>query len=158
MEFNYAGQLADEIVRQSTLRGLNRDELRDVLSFAPVDTNQFSNSVPENSQPVSELSHNLYHNFLVRRILVNRLAGDTPSFQPSLRERLFGSLARFSSDKILATLDENILDMMQNSEFPYSVLCKIRTCDFDNSYGTFYTVYRPVLIIPGVIDVDKVRD
>ncbi|MBW2992894.1 hypothetical protein KY345_06785 [Candidatus Woesearchaeota archaeon] len=161
MERDVAQVLADELCKrwECLYRGEERGELANLLSSVEVpESSRFYVEVQDNSKTISETGR--YFNFYVRRILRNRNAkGYEMSTLKGIYNNMISFLAHHPSAPLTRSirLNQDLVDMMDKCEYPYSLLCRFEASDHDNPEERLFRETRPVLVIPGVEDIAKIN-
>jgi len=158
MDREIAGKLVKELKKHRGLIAIDEELFLDVLVSSEVPkSSRFYEKLPYKQQAVEE--SNRYYYFSLRRLLRNRRAKD---YQLSRWKKSYEAIAStfgiYSSDALNRNLrtDSTLIDMMAICEEPFSLLGKFQTYDFDNPNETLFIVTRPVLIIPGAKDMEKI--
>ncbi len=127
-----------------------------------------STSFPESSrfyetlhscEPENLKESGLDHSILLRRILRNKNAKyqQLRGWKKVHRAAAF-SRKRYSSTAVTRTLreDKDLVEMMQACKYPYSLLSKVQTIDYQGDDA--YRITRPILLIPDAKDTKKISE
>ena len=158
MDHRLAENLLDELAKHPEIVRVDRDLFLGVLKVAEIpESSRFHEDLPDKQQLAEGLDRYAY--FSLRRVLRNRNAENYRlSAWKNTFEAVMSAFGAYSSDVLTRKIraDGEIVDMMARNEHPFSLLAKCKTYDFGNSEGRLFVVTRPVLVIPGVKDIDRI--
>jgi hypothetical protein len=119
----------------------------------------FSLPLPNVVQTIDYLGNELYHEVSLRRIYrnVNAQKNRMPFLDWAVM-RGISALGFYSSGALVRDLrrSREIVDMMNASNAPFSVLGKKRTVDYSSPSGDVYIKTRPLIFIPEAKDMDAI--
>ena len=158
MEVKEAEALIFSLEKHPGIVKVNREIFLPVLLDAKLsESSSFHEDLPDTQQLAEGLDRYAY--FSLRRVLRNRNAENYRlSAWKNTFEAVMSAFGAYSSDVLTRKIraDGEIVDMMARNEHPFSLLAKCKTYDFGNSEGRLFVVTRPVLVIPGVKDIDRI--
>ncbi len=158
MEREIAERLVNELGNHSRIISPDKKLFLDVLVSTDIQESSRFHEVLQDKQQLAEESDS-YYSLSLRRILRNSNAKRYKLSQwKKAYESFISTFSFYSSDSLSRNLraDKGIIEMMAECKEPFSLLGKFKTYDFDNSEETLFVVTRPVLVIPGVRDTNRI--
>lgn len=158
MDKNIAEALVEELGIHGGLVILDRGLfLNELVSTEVPKSSRFHEVLPGERQLVEETGR--YHYLSLKRVLRNENARhyQLPQWKKAY-EAIASAFGVYSSDALSRNLrsDGTLIEMLARCEEPFSLLGKFQSYDFDNPDETLFVVTRPVLVIPGVKNMDPI--
>ncbi|MBI4020167.1 MAG: hypothetical protein HY367_02445 [Candidatus Aenigmarchaeota archaeon] len=155
MKTGFAEELLDELSAHPGIIRPDRNMFMCMLTpVAALEySGRFDEPLPEDTQMLEE--DRCYHYLSLRRLLSNRHARDSRlSPLDNAYEALVSAFGFHSSDSWARGIraEEELVDMMDASRHPYSLICKFQTYDYCNPGEDLFVITKPVLVIPGAKD------
>ena len=158
MDRQVAETLVDELSKHAGIANVDGGVFLGVLLAADVpQSSRFYEPLPDEKQLVQE--SRCYHFLSLSRVLRNGTAG---SYRLSRAKQAYEAMASaigiYDSDTLSRNLRANgdLVEMMAESEHPFSLLAKLQTYDYYNPEGDLFVITKPVLVIPDASDTAKI--
>jgi hypothetical protein len=160
MDKDVAEKLLNELGRHGGIVIPDYQLFLDVLISTDIpECSRFYECLTDKQQLVQETGR--YHYLSLRRVIRNVNAKD---YQLSQWKKMYEAVASafgvYSSDSLSRNLRANstLVEIMARCEEPFSLLGKFQSYNFDNPDETLFVVTRPVLVIPGLKDLEPIYD
>jgi len=152
MDKNIAEILINNLKTHCKIENLNYDSFLEILINTNISkSSKYYKKLSTNKQILEE--YNTFFDFSLRRILKNKKINNynISKFRKSY-DKFISLTFSYSSDILIDKIRENskLVDLMENSKSPYSLLAKLKKYEFDDSNKNLHIITKPLLIIPDV--------